>query len=158
MPGALLDTPVKCCEFVSHRQFFCHQMVIYLLLKLIIEDWVWNVMITELLERLRWTEATHNPWARNWAGGPPLGLSADPVSPSWLLTDRLSAYSVKRNRVAGSKRPPERFQCAALEKMKGGRTLKTTEEIAVCCQDFIHKEVILGALYTLVKGNKESVN
>lgn len=81
-----------------------------------------------------------------------------PISPSWLLTDRLSAYSVKRNRVASSKRPLERFQCAALEKMKGGRTLKTTEEIAVCCQDLIYIEVILGALYTLVKGNKEPVN
>lgn len=42
--------------------------------------------------------------------------------------------------------------------MKGGRTLKTTEEIAVSCQDLIHIEVILGAIYTLVKGNKESVS
>lgn len=132
-------------------------MVIYLLLKLIIEDRCecsdYNIVGKTMMDR---------SYSILGLGIEQVGLlwacQQTPISPSWLLMDRLSAYSVKRNSMAGSKRPLERFQCAAIEKMKGGKTLKTTEEIAVCCQDLIYIEVILGALYTLVKGNKVSVN
>lgn len=98
-------------------------------------------------------------WSGNRAGGPPLGQWRGLMGPSSLLTNKFSGSTVKRNRVApGYKRSLERFKCVPLEKMKAGRTLEATEETAVCFQDWIHLEVILGTIYSLVRGNKETVN
>lgn len=41
---------------------------------------------------------------------------------------------------------------------EGNGTLEATEEIAVCCPDGIHREVISETIYSLVKGNRETVN
>lgn len=79
---------------------------------------------------------SHNPWMKNAAGGPPLGLSAD-LDRACVAPDK-QAFSILCEEKQGGlvlKGPLERFKYAALQQMKGGGTLKTREEIAACCQD-----------------------
>lgn len=100
--------------------------------------------------------------APGWGGqqvGCLAGLSLDkpcPTDCSWQIS-----FQDRPGRGAGwpgYNRLLQGSKCAALYEMKSGSPLKTTEEIAENCQDFVHLEVILGAVYSLRKGNKESVN
>lgn len=158
MTGALLDTPMKGCGFVSQWQFFCHPMVIYLLLKLVIEDWVWNIMITKFLGRPRWTEAPHNPWARNWAGGQPLGLSADPSKP--LMAPDRWAFSIFSEEKQGGwfEKAPWKVLVCCLGEDEGWQDPEDHRGNSCVLPRFNTQRGILGALSTLVKGNKEPVN